>query len=107
MPDLIGANGQRDDFRIVGKPNITGLTSYAMATGIAKYGADYTVPGMLYAKFLRSPYAHARLLSVDDAEAKKILNEHIDVLHACAALLVEKERITKDEFEALFTQAEG
>ncbi|MBO7353000.1 MAG: ATP-dependent zinc metalloprotease FtsH [Lachnospiraceae bacterium] len=41
------------------------------------------------------------------AEAKKILNEHIDVLHACAALLVEKERITKDEFEALFTQAEG
>ncbi len=41
------------------------------------------------------------------AEAKRILNEHIDVLHACAALLVEKERITKDEFEALFTQAEG
>ena len=40
MPDLIGANGQRDDFRIVGKPNIPGLTSYAMATGTAKYGAD-------------------------------------------------------------------
>ncbi len=37
-------------------------------------------------------------------EAKRIINEHIDVLHACAALLIEKERITKEEFEALFTK---
>ncbi len=34
--------------------------------------------------------------------AKEILNEHIGVLHKCAALLIEKERITKEEFEALF-----
>lgn len=72
MPDLIGANGQREDFRIVGKPNIPGLTAYAMATGLAKYGADIVVPDMLYAKFLRSPYAHARVVSVDDTEAMKI-----------------------------------
>ena len=72
MPDVIGANGQRDDFRVVGKPNIPGLTSYAMATGVAKYGADYALPGMLHAKFLRSPYAHARMVSVDDSEALKI-----------------------------------
>ena len=35
-------------------------------------------------------------------KAKKIIEEHIDVLHACASLLLEKERITRDEFEALF-----
>ena len=60
MPDTTGANGMREHFRVVGKPNIPGLTSYAMATGVAKYGTDYVVPGMLYAKILRSPYAHAR-----------------------------------------------
>ena len=36
------------------------------------------------------------------AKAKKLIEENIDVLHACAGLLLEKERITRDEFEALF-----
>jgi CO/xanthine dehydrogenase Mo-binding subunit len=36
-----------------------------MATGSAKYGADFVVPDMLFAKILRSPYAHARVLSID------------------------------------------
>ncbi len=36
------------------------------------------------------------------AEAKAIITEHIQVLHDCAALLMEKERIGRDEFEALF-----
>jgi len=35
-------------------------------------------------------------------EAKRILNENIDILHRCAALLIDKERITGSEFEALF-----
>ena len=39
-------------------------------------------------------------------DAKKIINDNIEVLHKCAALLIEKERITKDEFEALFTASE-
>lgn len=36
------------------------------------------------------------------AKAKGMVEEHMDVLHACANLLLEKERITRDEFEALF-----
>ena len=43
-----------------------------MSTGIAKYGIDYVVPGMLHAKFLRSPYANARVVSVDTTKAKLI-----------------------------------
>jgi len=35
-------------------------------------------------------------------EAKRILQENENVLHACAELLIEKERINREEFEALF-----
>ena len=35
-------------------------------------------------------------------DAKAMIEEHIDVLHKCAALLLEKERIDRAEFEALF-----
>ena len=42
---------------------------------------------------------------VDDcySKAKSIIEEHLNVLHRCAELLLEKERITRDEFEALFS----
>lgn len=36
------------------------------------------------------------------AKAKKILEEHIDVLHSSAKLLIEKEKISGKEFETLF-----
>ena len=35
-------------------------------------------------------------------KARKLINENIDVLHKTADLLLEKEKITKEEFEALF-----
>ena len=35
-------------------------------------------------------------------KAKEIITEHRDVLDACAQLLIQKEKITRDEFEALF-----
>lgn len=36
--------------------------------------------------------------------AKEIILQHQDVLHKCAALLLEKEKVQRDEFEALFTE---
>ncbi|MDP6351994.1 MAG: xanthine dehydrogenase family protein molybdopterin-binding subunit [Alphaproteobacteria bacterium] len=38
-------------------------------TGAARFGADYSVPGMLVGKILRSPHAHARVLAIDVAKA--------------------------------------
>ncbi len=38
-------------------------------------------------------------------EAKLIIESHIDVLHRCAAALLEKERINRAEFEALFEES--
>ena len=41
-----------------------------LLTGTARYLADLTRPGMLYAAFLRSPYAHARIRSLDAGRAR-------------------------------------
>ncbi len=42
---------------------------------------------------------------IDDAyaKAKTMISEHESVLHACAKLLIEKEKIGREEFETLFT----
>jgi len=40
--------------------------------GRAKYGADYTFPGLLFGKVLRSPHAHARIKSINIEKAKKL-----------------------------------
>lgn len=40
-------------------------------------------------------------------KAKNIINDNIDVLHRCSQLLIEKDRIGKEEFEALFQKKEG
>jgi CO/xanthine dehydrogenase Mo-binding subunit len=41
-------------------------------TGTAQYGADYTLPGMLWGKILRSPHAHARIKKIDASKALKL-----------------------------------
>ena len=41
-------------------------------TGRAVYGADMHLPGMLYGKVLRSPHAHARIVSIDTSAAEAL-----------------------------------
>ena len=41
-------------------------------TGRALYGADVTAPGMLTGRILRSPHAHARILSIDTSAASAL-----------------------------------
>ena len=41
-------------------------------TGRAKYGADIELPGLLHARTLRSPYAHARIRSIDTSKAEAL-----------------------------------
>jgi CO/xanthine dehydrogenase Mo-binding subunit len=41
-------------------------------TGRAEYGADVRLPDMLYGAMLRSPHAHARILSIDTSQAKAL-----------------------------------
>ena len=41
-------------------------------TGKARFGADSILPGMLYGSVVRSPHAHARILSIDMSAAKSM-----------------------------------
>ena len=41
-------------------------------TGAARYGADINLPGMLYARVLRSPHSHARIRSIDTSKAEAL-----------------------------------
>lgn len=59
------------DYAVIGKsvPKIDGREK---VTGAAKYTADLKFPNMLYGKILHSPYAHAKILSIDTSEAEKL-----------------------------------
>lgn len=56
------------NFSVVGKalPKVDGL---AKSTGQTKYADDLNLPRMLYGKLLRSPHAHAKILSIDISKA--------------------------------------
>lgn len=45
-----------------------------------------------------------RIIDECYADARRILEENMEVLHKCAQLLIEKERINRAEFEALFAE---
>lgn len=52
----------------IGKP-IKRREDNRFLTGRGKYTDDISLPGMLHAAFVRSPYAHARIVSVDKSAA--------------------------------------
>jgi len=52
--------------RSVPRPNLDRL-----AQGRAQYVSDVTLPRMVHAAFVRSPHAHARIVAIDTAAAKK------------------------------------
>jgi CO/xanthine dehydrogenase Mo-binding subunit len=58
----------QNEFSIVGKrtPRIDG---YERVTGQAQYTGDIQLPGMLYARVLRSPHPHAKIVSIDASKA--------------------------------------
>jgi CO/xanthine dehydrogenase Mo-binding subunit len=79
MADTQGSNGQRTEFKAVGKANVPGRLSYTIATGRAKFGSDYVVPNMLHAKFLRNPHGRVKIKSMDISKAKA-LEGVVDIL---------------------------
>src|SRR5690348_236741 len=58
------------EYKVIGKsmPRVDGVEK---VTGAAKFGADYSMPGMLWGKVVRSIYAHARIKSLDVSAAEK------------------------------------
>jgi CO/xanthine dehydrogenase Mo-binding subunit len=60
----------RPNYKVIGTRPIRpdGLEK---VTGAAKYGADIQLPGLVHGGILRSPHAHARIISIDTSEAEK------------------------------------
>ena len=79
MADLDGSNGQRTEFKAVGRANVPGRLSYTIASGRAKFGSDFIVPDMLHAKFLRNPHGRVKIKSIDISKAKT-LEGVVDIL---------------------------
>ncbi|MFH0845733.1 MAG: xanthine dehydrogenase family protein molybdopterin-binding subunit [Pseudomonadota bacterium] len=60
-----------EEYSVIGKriPRVDGRVK---VTGEASYAADYSMPGMLWCKMLRSPYPHAKILNIDTSLAEKL-----------------------------------
>ena len=61
----------KQDYRIIGKP-VARHDAWGKVFADTKYANDYTLPGMLYAKVLRSQCAAAKVLSIDTREAAEL-----------------------------------
>jgi carbon-monoxide dehydrogenase large subunit len=55
---------------LVGTP-VKRVEDYPLVTGFAKFLDDLTLPNMVYAHFIRSPYAHARIKQINGVKALK------------------------------------
>ncbi|MEM7404559.1 MAG: xanthine dehydrogenase family protein molybdopterin-binding subunit [Pseudomonadota bacterium] len=56
-------------------------------TGRAKFGADLTLPNMLHGRVLRSPHAHAHIVSIDTSKAEALPGVHAVITGADLPLL--------------------
>lgn len=59
----------RNKLSVVGK-SVPRIDAVDKVTGKAKYGIDLKMDDMLYAKLLRSPYPHARVVRIDTTKAE-------------------------------------
>lgn len=111
------STGASNDIKQATKRARSMVTKYGMSKelGMVNYESDDSEV------FIGRDLAHAKSFSeavsgrideevkriVDEcySKAKDIIIENMDVLHSCAKLLLEKERIGREEFEALFNSA--
>ena len=68
----IQADNPEITYNHIGKRGVRRIDGYAKASGKAVYTRDVQIPGMLCAKVMRSPYAHARILSMDTSKAESL-----------------------------------
>ncbi len=107
--------GASQDIKMATKTARSMVTKYGFSSNVGMVNYDSDDDEV----FIGRDLAHTRSYSenvartIDDevkgmidhcySEAKRILTEYSDVLHNCAKLLIEKERINREEFEALFS----
>ena len=106
--------GASQDIKMATKTARSMVTKYGFSNSIGMVNYDYDDDEV----FIGRDLAHTKSISetvasriddevrniIDDCykQAKSILSEHMNVLHLCAERLIEKERISREEFESLF-----
>ena len=68
---MAGGKQKPSNLRVVGKA-LRKVDAVAKVTGATKFADDLALPRMLYARLLRSPHPHARILGVDPSKALKL-----------------------------------
>jgi CO/xanthine dehydrogenase Mo-binding subunit len=71
MNEMLIRSGSNADLKIVGTRPVR-PDGVDKVTGRALYGADLNLPGQLVGKVLRSPHAHARIVSIDVSKARAL-----------------------------------
>ena len=69
--ELDGHKQKTRPYRVIGTPRPK-VDAYGKVTGRAIYADDIMLPRMLYGRLLRSPHAHARILSIDTRRALEL-----------------------------------
>jgi nicotinate dehydrogenase large molybdopterin subunit len=59
------------DGEVIGR-NVRRIDAPSKVSGRLKYAGDMVMPGMLHVQVLRSPHAHARIVSIDTSAAKQM-----------------------------------
>jgi len=67
-----GRNGDRTEFKVVGRTDVGCIATPYRCKGITKYCTDIIFPNQLFGKILRSPYAHATIKSMDTSKAEAL-----------------------------------
>ena len=91
------------------------VTKYGMSEklGLIAYGDDEDEVFIGRDLAHRRGYSEEKAKEIDEEiqriirqchdQAREIISQHIQVLHSCAELLLQKEKVHRDEFESLFT----
>ena len=110
--------GASQDIKQASKLARAMVTQYGMSdrVGMIQYGSDedevFIGRDLAHTKSYGNEIADVideevkRIVDECYTKAKNIILEHEDILHSCAALLIEKEKIGQEEFEALFKNHE-
>ena len=110
--------GASNDIQKATKTARNMVTRYGMSEKLGVINYENDDDEVFIGKDLAHAKSHSELISgkidtevkdiVDDCyrKAKEIILEHMDVLNKCAELLLEKEKIGREEFEALFDDRE-
>src|ERR1039458_1611030 len=93
-----------DRLAVIGK-SVPRINGRAKVTGAARFTVDIKLSGMLHARLLRSPHAHARIVSIDTEEAAEAALRLIKVEYEVLPFVVDMEDARKPDAPAVFRSA--